>query len=963
MVLPGIIPRLKEFAGSGFGALAQLMALIFYSVRLLPPHHPYLRASNQGRFGIRHVIAEAARHIEFKRENTDQIIIFFAVLTGAALLIVQCALLLLTVFIHPVFAAGPTPLGFFQTADATNDIAYMLLDLVFGVPGVFTGAGGTVTCVAFNTNCLGGGFAGVWPSPFHVGLQTMFRFYNLAILLVGALIFLYYVLIVVGETATTGTPFGKRFNHVWAPLRLVTAVGLLIPLGYGLNTAQYIVLYAAKFGSSFASNGWSLYNNAIEGTMGGPNSSVTNVTGTNRTSSISSVVVNPMIAPPAFVSATNQVDGVLQFMSLARACKTAYEAIYQAENIRIEPWLVSRPFNATVAASAIGPAVPGSPVWGATATGVNPISPGSALEFYNGGDIIVRFGHNGAAAGQNGQNLYDKELGGVFPFCGEITISTGDLKYQGAKEMQRDYYNWILSLWENPALIDFGIRAACIHAANKAAIDATAERPCDSVSFVNVAGLATSNPDDPNQLPNDAWKNAMVQPELGAMIVMASQAYNSMQNEITSLTTDIRGRGWGGAGIWYNQIAQMNGGFQSAVRGVPLPSRMPSVMLDVMEARRAQDMGTSGEDRYNPNTANSAMSVRFVNAGNMNIARMLNDVYQYWRGSYSTGTTEMKTDSNPIFTVMNAIFGTDGLMNIRKMDNIHPLAQLSSLGKGIMDTTIRNLMAALGFAAAGGATEALSAQLGGALGTASSAIISVATVGLTIGFILYYVLPFLPFIYFFFAVGGWVKTIFEAMVGAPLWALAHLRIDGEGLPGQAALNGYFLIFEIFLRPILTVFGLLAAVIAFSALAQTLNGLFPLLLSNASGYDTTNSIGIIADLQFKRSILDEFFYTVVYTILVYLIGVSSFKLIDQIPANILRWMGAGVQVFRDQDEDLASGLTQYATVGAHQIAPQVIDAAKQGAHTFGYAAGRGVMGLTSRNASGKVVADVIKGSET
>ena len=50
-----------------------------------------------------------------------------------------------------------------------------------------------------------------------------------------------------------------------------------------------------------------------------------------------------------------------------------------------------------------------------------------------------------------------------------------------------------------------------------------------------------------------------------------------------------------------------------------------------------------------------------------------------------------------------------------------------------------------------------------------------------------------------FAVGGWVKGLFEAMVGVPLWALAHIRIDGQGLAGDAALNGYFLIFEIFIH--------------------------------------------------------------------------------------------------------------------------------------------------------------------
>ena len=62
---------------------------------------------------------------------------------------------------------------------------------------------------------------------------------------------------------------------------------------------------------------------------------------------------------------------------------------------------------------------------------------------------------------------------------------------------------------------------------------------------------------------------------------------------------------------------------------------------------------------------------------------------------------------------------------------------------------------------------------------------------LTVGFILYYILPFLPFLYFFFAASAWITAIFEAMIGVPLWALAHLRVDGEGIPGPGATSGSF----------------------------------------------------------------------------------------------------------------------------------------------------------------------------
>src|SRR5690606_13464289 len=41
-----------------------------------------------------------------------------------------------------------------------------------------------------------------------------------------------------------------------APIRLVVALGLLVPLGSGLNSAQYITLWTAKLGSGFGSQVW-----------------------------------------------------------------------------------------------------------------------------------------------------------------------------------------------------------------------------------------------------------------------------------------------------------------------------------------------------------------------------------------------------------------------------------------------------------------------------------------------------------------------------------------------------------------------------------------------------------------------------------------------------------------------------------------------------------------------------------
>jgi len=272
MFLPGIVPRLKEFGRTGFTDLAYLMASIFASVRLLPPNHPYLSPSNRGRFGMRNVIGEAYSRLVFKKENADQILIFFCVAFGFFLLVLQFVFMVGMMVVKPAFAASlPVFVSIFATPNPKFDIALMLLDSVFGVPALFNSCVDTTVWGAGQNCGVTSPNYTAFPTPFQTGLQWLFYYYNLAVLLIACLVFLYYLLVIVAETAQTGTPFGKRFNHIWAPIRLVAALGLLVPLNYHYNSAQYITLYAAKLGSGFATNGWIIFNQSLVSTMTNPN--------------------------------------------------------------------------------------------------------------------------------------------------------------------------------------------------------------------------------------------------------------------------------------------------------------------------------------------------------------------------------------------------------------------------------------------------------------------------------------------------------------------------------------------------------------------------------------------------------------------------------------------------------------------------------------------------------------------
>ena len=897
MLMPRIVPRVREFFASGFGWIAFMMAYVFAGVRLLPGNHPYLQHANFGRFGIRHVIAEAANRLEVRRDNLDQIVVFVALLTGFVLLFLQFAVLIVSFFVHPALAADKSFTSFFKTDNPNDDIAYELLDKVFAIPGMFGSkydpAGGGI-----------GGLAGNGIPGFNQGLQKLLKFYNTAMLIVGVAIFLYYIIAVVAETANTGTPFGRRFSHIYAPLRLVIAVGLLVPLNYGFNSAQYITLFAAKFGSSLATNTWLLFNSTIKDKGGS----------------------NPLAAPGETLVGRPQapdVSGLVSAMVMIKTCANGYKIDFTAppyaqsdtattENIDVEPYLVwggsqQAPMLSTEYGTAAG------------------------TTMFNGRDIVVRFGHQS-------QTLFPGQQGYVYPYCGEITIpatvaqgDATDNSQAGAIAMQTKYYQLVKDLWNDTDVNQF---------AN---------------DFTAIYLIKDPNHSRDAAEPSESLRNQLLRKEDAGIQTAVNDARDTMvgNDDTFSFTDDLKARGWGGAAIWYNRLAMWNGAYFGAVFNVPHVTQMPDIMKKVENERDINNQNASADDRYNPQMNNN--QVVNIPPGEQAIAGLMNAVYKYFEVDTPGARTSARPDGGVLVTVINHIFPYNALMDVRYNVDIHPLAQLVGLGKSIIDMSLGNLAIGLLGTAGAGFMKGMEMQGGQMVGFLSGAWISLTTIALTIGFTLYYVLPFMPFIYFFFAVGGWVKSIFEAMVGVPLWALAHLRIDGDGLPGERAIEGYFLIFEIFLRPVLILFGLLGGLLIFTALARTLHDIFGLLVSNVGGFDQaaltndgiarSDSVAVsqlaqatAATTATRGSPLDEFFYTIVYTIILYSMALSSFKLIDQLPATIMRWLGSGAQSFASSNSEPAEGFLAKFALADQIINQNLIGGLSSGAENAGLSAG-------------------------
>jgi hypothetical protein len=931
-LLPRVVPRLAELFFSGFDYFAFFMAQVYRGVRLLPDGHPFLNPSEIGNFSIPDVVGEAGKRLRFRVENIDQIIVYFALLLGLILMALQAFTLLTGFFLPEAMAGGILSFGYYFGQSSLpfgpdQDLAFIMLDRVFGIPGLFESCvDSSIGIPCFKSDPVMG-FSpdavytpAVFPWPFHEGLHALFEFYSIGLLVVAVFIILYFVIVIAAETAQTGTPFGKRFNGVWAPLRLVAAFGLLIPISFGMNSAQYITLYAAKWGSNFATNGWVLFNTTM--------------------ANAAYVAGDELVAKPK----GPEVRQLLQFMMLAHACKALEEAYIKTPVAA--PGAAAPACPNVTAAEAKDKAIDAYLVINndGSVSDVLPLETTdylTALAFFENSDIVVRFGDRGCSAG------HVTQAGHVLPYCGELTLPVNGLEEIGAMAVQTSYYQLVRHLWGeyNNEVWAETVEAYDYCEAGKygAMTGKTGDMELRKRG-VSLVAYKTCPPDQlgyaPEEITGDYLNGtaanyyggdpaaavgggplAMVPgvgsyPPFNDIYILENIIRRAIDDQISGIAAsgdydipfDHLSRGWAGAGMWYNHIAKLNGVLTGAIADFPQVSRMPLVMERVLSAKRKNNEAVAPEDQFSP-TRSGGSSLQLVRTNESASAEILNEIYSRWS---DTSYQHKPKVGNLIMDAIHWLFGSRGLFNLRDPHNqhVHPLAQLTSVGKGLVDASIRNI--GIGFGAQIGGTGAnlfgISAG-GDAAKAVSSFMYSIALMTLTAGITLYYILPFLPFLYFFFAVGNWVKGIFEAMVGVPLWALAHLRIDGPGLPGSAAMNGYFMIFEIFIRPIVIVFGLLASVSIFAAMATVLNSIFDLAVTNMGGLDFENTGAGWA--SFARGPIDQLFFTILYAVLLYIMGLSSFKLIDLIPAQIMRWMGASVSGFQGGHEDPSQTLGQFA----------------------------------------------------
>lgn len=349
---------------------------------------------------------------------------------------------------------------------------------------------------------------------------------------------------------------------------------------------------------------------------------------------------------------------------------------------------------------------------------------------------------------------------------------------------------------------------------------------------------------------------------------LQSSTDNESLNSLTkSISDSIKTNGWAGLGAWYQTFAVANNqlgtaaaakasAFKSSVSSEPPASEIYDSALMAYKTQQSTitNANTSTANSiYNaPDTTDSVISNIFGNSFS-NFSSILNR------------ETTTNNQVNPLITMKNT---GDHIIDIA--DSAVGFQIGAAVAQGLSGSFIGK---ALNFFTGG------PKMLKNVLSVLGTYITIIVIALMSMGILLSIYLPLSPFIIFFSAFINWLVIVGEAVIAAPLWAMAHIISGGEGM-GQKTTHGYIFLLNLFCRPILMVLGFFLGSSIMEAGGTILNELLPTAIANAQ-YDSFSGIA---------SFIGWFF---VYTTISLTLINSSFSLVHIVPDQVINWIGGSV----------------------------------------------------------------------
>ena len=206
--------------------------------------------------------------------------------------------------------------------------------------------------------------------------------------------------------------------------------------------------------------------------------------------------------------------------------------------------------------------------------------------------------------------------------------------------------------------------------------------------------------------------------------------------------------------------------------------------------------------------------------------------------------------------------------------------------------------------------------------------------GLTIAF----VLPMVPWLMWIAGVAGYLILVCEAMIAVPLWMLAHLTFEGDGLHGRG-IAGYELLFNILFRPVLMLIGLFLGYFIFTCMSWLIRMSFGIAAAFAlgDGWIVTNWLGMFVLLS-------------IFVLAHVMAAITSFRMIALVPHHIPRLIGFSAANRVDMD-DFAQGAALIGTQKALTTLSSTVDPKRLASGAANSGGGQGGQKLLGAPASG------------
>ena len=740
-------------------------------------------------------------------------------------------------------------------------------------PADFGALFGTRTGDAYSSILLNQLFGPLFPSAAlpegDAGARTVFSsiigYFNVIILIVGGLMFFYNVTVGVLQSAHEGQVLGQRWSSLWAPIRVLFAVGLLVPVPNfgGYNLAQVGVAYVVKGSTNIASEIWKASVNLI------------------LDGDIPIATSEPRFSPDNIRTLYDNAACMnllnYQFITIGSPKRVVYSDPTDPMDAQVGGGgdFGEGTFPRYVATTHVldGTRRESNGICGSWYT---PDLPAYLLR------LIDEAGPESAAA----QNIVSAFAIGHRNIMINVEREVRALVTQtghAAEPIRQDVFSTIME----PAAFTDQLRG----------ISLSANAQLDEL----VRSLRT------------AARNAGGQ-----------SAYDNLRARITGSCTEggagpagpgdgsaeCYGEGWIGAGAYYTTLARVNAEINSLTMATPVVNG-PKFAPRWIEGGVSQEafVGIAGGNGWFWSRNSGGQLLPSAEEA-VRILTRYADLYA--TSSYPLAALGFTMSVDDIIST-NAEAGveSEGYISAALRAIGGKIQEVQAALIGFFDPG-RDQDPMVGLISAGSSLILFGfVMLGASMIGVRVAVVMVPffSVIFAAGATLSFVLPMMPFFYWVLGVTGYFLLVAEAIVAVSLWALAHMRMDGDGISGQAGQKGWLMLLALLMTPVLMVFGFLLGMAIFRVSSDLISAGMFFAVSGASGLANpiTALIGIVA---FSIMIVSAYIF----------ILERSFSLISEFPNRVMQWMGEGIQIGGGEDRIRAAAAA--ATVGTNAVGNQM-----------------------------------------